>query len=81
MRPGIALIASANRLAPAEFRWRSEPYEFVADPPAIDLLTGGGDVRAAVDADASLGELVARFSGFEREFAERRRPALLPDYI
>jgi uncharacterized protein YbbC (DUF1343 family) len=78
---GIALIASAHRLAPAEFRWRTEPYEFVADPPAIDLLTGGGDVRAAVDADASLGQLVATFKGFEREFAERRRPALLPDYI
>jgi uncharacterized protein YbbC (DUF1343 family) len=78
---GIALIASAHRLAPAEFRWRTEPYEFVADPPAIDLLTGGGDVRRAVDADASLGDLVATFSGFERDFAERRRPALLPDYI
>jgi uncharacterized protein YbbC (DUF1343 family) len=78
---GIALIASAHRLAPAEFRWRTEPYEFVADPPAIDLLTGGGDVRRAVDANASLGDLVATFSGFEREFAERRRPALLADYI
>jgi uncharacterized protein YbbC (DUF1343 family) len=78
---GIALIASAHRLAPAEFRWRTEPYEFVADPPAIDLLTGGGDVRRAVDANASLGELVATFNPFEREFAELRRPALLPDYL
>ena len=78
---GIALIATAHRLAPAEFRWRTEPYEFVADPPAIDLLTGGGEVRRAVDANASLGELVATFGPFEREFAERRRPALLPDYI
>ena len=78
---GIALIASAQRLAPAEFRWRTEPYEFVADPPAIDLLTGGGDVRRTVDTKASLGELVATFSPFEREFAERRRPALLSDYL
>ena len=58
-----------------------EPYEFVADPPAIDLLTGGGDVRRAVDADGSLGELVATFAPFERAFAERRRPALLADYL
>jgi len=53
----------------------------VADPPAIDLLTGGGDVRRTVDTKASLGELVATFSPFEREFAERRRPALLSDYL
>ena len=78
---GIALIASAHRLAPAEFRWRTEPYEFVADPPAIDLLTGGGDVRRTVDGNTSLGELVATFAPFEREFAELRRPALLPDYL
>ena len=78
---GIALIASAQRLAPAEFRWRTEPYEFVADPPAIDLLTGGGDVRRAVDAKAPLGELIATFARFEREFAEQRRPALLLDYL
>ena len=78
---GIALIASAHRLAPAEFRWRTEPYEFVADPPAIDLLTGGGDVRRTVDGNASLGDLVATFAPFEREFAELRRPALLPDYL
>jgi len=78
---GIALIASAHRLAPAEFRWRTEPYEFVADPPAIDLLSGGGDVRRTVDANASLGELIASFAPFEREFAEQRRPALLRDYL
>jgi uncharacterized protein YbbC (DUF1343 family) len=78
---GIALIASAHRLAPAEFRWRTEPYEFVAEPPAIDLLTGGGDVRRTVDANAPLGELVGTFAPFEREFAQHRRPALLPDYL
>jgi uncharacterized protein YbbC (DUF1343 family) len=77
---GIALIATARRLAPADFRWRSEPYEFVADPPAIDLLTGGGDVRRAIDANGSLGELVATFAPFEQAFAERRRPALMSDY-
>jgi uncharacterized protein YbbC (DUF1343 family) len=78
---GIALIASAHRLAPDAFRWRTEPYEFVADPPAIDLLTGGGEVRRTVDANAPLDQLVASFAPFEREFAERRRPALLADYL
>ncbi len=78
---GIALIASAHRLAPAEFRWRTEPYEFVADPPAIDLLTGGAEVRHAVDANAPLGDLLATFGAFERAFADHRRLALLADYL
>jgi uncharacterized protein YbbC (DUF1343 family) len=78
---GIALIATARRLAPADFHWRSEPYEFVADPPAIDLLTGGGDVRRAVDANGSLRELIATFGPFEQAFAERRRPALISNYL
>ncbi len=78
---GIALIATARRLAPADFRWRSEPYEFVADPPAIDLLTGNGDVRRAVDAKGSLRDLVASLAPFEQAFAERRRPALISDYL
>jgi uncharacterized protein YbbC (DUF1343 family) len=78
---GIALIATARRLAPADFCWRTEPYEFVADPPAIDLLTGSDDVRRAIDAGGSLAELVATFAPFEQAFAERRRPALIADYL
>jgi uncharacterized protein YbbC (DUF1343 family) len=75
---GLALLATARRLAPDDFRWRTEPYEFVADPPAIDLLTGSDDVRRAIDAGGSLADLAATFAPFERAFAEHRRPALLP---
>jgi uncharacterized protein YbbC (DUF1343 family) len=78
---GIALLATAKRLAPHDFRWRTEPYEFVADPPAIDLLTGSAEVRLTIDGDkGSIGALVAGFAPFEQAFAERRRAALLPDY-
>lgn len=77
---GIALLATARRLAPADFRWRTEPYEFVADPPAIDLLTGSADVRKTIDGGASVGELVASFAPFEGAFAEHRRAALIADY-
>jgi uncharacterized protein YbbC (DUF1343 family) len=79
-RTGVALLAAARRLAPDGFRWRVEPYEFVADPPAIDLLTGSDDVRRGIEAGASLADLESSFVGFEREFAERRRPALIRDY-
>jgi uncharacterized protein YbbC (DUF1343 family) len=79
-RTGLALLSSARDEAPAEFRWRSEPYEFVADPPAIDLLTGSDAARRGIDAGASLDELVAGFAAFEDAFSERRGPHLLPEY-
>lgn len=77
---GIALLATARRLAPADFGWRTEPYEFVADRPAIDLLTGGDEVRGAIEANLGLREIAAAMEPFERAFVERRRPALLPEY-
>ncbi len=52
---GIALLATARRLAPDDFRWRTEPYEFVADPPAIDLLTGSAEVRLTIEGDGKAG--------------------------
>jgi uncharacterized protein YbbC (DUF1343 family) len=86
-RTGIALLLTARAQAPEHFRWRTERYEFVSDPIAIDLLTGGDVVRKAVDQSgqggqggqtaATLAELTASFAPFEREFAERRRPHLL----
>jgi uncharacterized protein YbbC (DUF1343 family) len=78
---GLALIAAARTLAPDQFRWRSEPYEFVADPPAIDLLTGSDEARRAIDAGADVRDLAAAYAPFERAFAQHRRPALLPDYV
>jgi uncharacterized protein YbbC (DUF1343 family) len=77
---GVALIAAARRLSPGDFRWRTEPYEFVADPPAIDLLTGDDRVRRAIDGGASVADVLAEDAGFERTFAEVRRPALVADY-
>jgi uncharacterized protein YbbC (DUF1343 family) len=77
---GIALLATARRLAPADFRWRTEPYEFVADRPAIDLLTGGDWIRGAVERNAPAEEIAASMAPFERAFAEHRRPALLAEY-
>jgi uncharacterized protein YbbC (DUF1343 family) len=79
-RMGVALIAAARKLGGDDFRWRTEPYEFVADPPAIDLLTGSAEVRTAIDAGAALADIEATFVPFERSFAELRQPALMPEY-
>jgi uncharacterized protein YbbC (DUF1343 family) len=79
-RAGLALLAAARAEAPADFRWRTEPYEFVADPPAIDLLTGSSAARRAIEEGVSLEELAAGFVSFERAFGERRAPHLLREY-
>jgi uncharacterized protein YbbC (DUF1343 family) len=79
-RAGLALLAAARAEAPAEFRWRTETYEFVSDPPAIDLLTGSGAARRAIEAGAGVAELATAFEPFERAFADHRRPHLQPEY-
>jgi uncharacterized protein YbbC (DUF1343 family) len=78
-RTGIALLHVARELAPAEFAWRTEPYEFVKGPPAIDLLTGSGAVRTAIDEGRPFEEIIAPFAAYESEFSAQRAPFLLYD--
>jgi molybdopterin-guanine dinucleotide biosynthesis protein B len=66
-------------MAPRDFRWRTEPYEF--DPrPAIDLLTGSSSFRETVDAGRDIGPEVDRHAAGARSFRARRsRHLLYPD--
>lgn len=48
-RTGIALLVAVKSLWPNDFTWRTDPYEFRDDVPAIDLLAGTPLVRAAID--------------------------------
>jgi len=74
---GVAVLRALRALGGEAFRWRTERYEFVADRPAIDLLTGGDDVRLGIEAGASLVELRATWKASEAAFAERRQSSLL----
>lgn len=76
-RTGVAVLLALKAEAPDLFAWRHEPYEFVTDRPAIDLLTGGTEVREAVDAGARLDDIAAGWREGEREFVEQRRELLL----
>ncbi|MEC7640664.1 MAG: DUF1343 domain-containing protein [Nitrospinota bacterium] len=42
---GVAVIMTIATLYPNEFAWRTDSYEFVEDPPAIDLLYGNSQLR------------------------------------
>ncbi|MBT3182038.1 MAG: DUF1343 domain-containing protein [Deltaproteobacteria bacterium] len=47
---GLTFIWLANKLYKDKgFEWRKDPYEFVTDKPAIDLLTGSDVFRSNID--------------------------------
>jgi len=50
------LLGAARAQLGAAMAWRTEAYEYVADRPAIDLLTGGPELRAAIDQGAPLDD-------------------------
>jgi uncharacterized protein YbbC (DUF1343 family) len=76
-RTGVAVLRELWSLGAGAFRWRTEPYEFVADRLAIDLLTGGEGVRRGIERGLPLEEIFAGWLPAERAFSERRRPHLL----
>jgi uncharacterized protein YbbC (DUF1343 family) len=74
---GVAFLSAVRRLWPDEFAWRTRPYEFVDDRPAIDLLTGSSRLRTAIDGGAALPELAATWAEAERRWRDERSPFLL----
>ncbi|MBW2507158.1 MAG: DUF1343 domain-containing protein [Deltaproteobacteria bacterium] len=73
----IRMLAAALPSLPPGSRWRTEKYEFVSDRPAIDLLTGGPELRTAIDEAAPVDELLAREARGAAEFDGQRRAAWL----
>jgi uncharacterized protein YbbC (DUF1343 family) len=76
-RAGLACVLHARGQDAARFAWRTEPYEFVADALAFDLLCGSDRERRGLEAGASLAELARAFAPEERAFERRRRGYLL----
>ncbi|MGB8331275.1 MAG: DUF1343 domain-containing protein [Polyangiales bacterium] len=73
----LRLLAAALPALSAGDRWRTETYEFVSDRPAIDLLTGGPEFRAAIDANAELDDILVEEARGAASFDEERRAAWL----
>jgi uncharacterized protein YbbC (DUF1343 family) len=77
VRTGLAVLAALRDLSGDAFAWRREPYEFVADKPAIDLLFGSDRERLALDARTPAREISRAWEAEEEAFRQRRRPYLL----
>jgi uncharacterized protein YbbC (DUF1343 family) len=73
----LRCIAAVRKQAGEDMKWRTEPYEFVSDPPAIDLLTGGPEFRTAVDAGTGLEEIIEAENRGAAAFTESRSVDLL----
>lgn len=76
-RCGVALLQTLFSVAPDAFGWRAEPYEFVGDVPAIDLLTGSATFRERLEAGADLGSWIDGWRADEAAFRDERRADLL----
>lgn len=76
VRTGLAVLVEMRRQDPGRFAWRTETYEFVDDPIAIDLLFGSDRERLAIEAGAEWREIAAAWEPEERAFADRRRGVL-----
>lgn len=73
----LRLIAAAAEQLGEAFAWRPDPYEFVGDIPAIDLLTGGPEYREAVDSGGPIEEVLAAEREGAKRYRERRREWLI----
>lgn len=71
-KTGVAIIQSLKQVAPELFQWRTDPYEFVAEIPAMDLLCGSSQVRQAIEQNIPLEDIAKTWHPGEREFLERK---------
>jgi uncharacterized protein YbbC (DUF1343 family) len=69
-RCGIELIAAVSRVAPEQFSWRRQPYEFVSEHPAIDLLTGDTALRESLEKGETPIEWIESWALDVRQFRE-----------
>lgn len=73
----LIAATAAQPNARGRFAFRTESYEFVSDRPAIDLLTGGPELRTCIEQGAPIEDWLAMEARGAAEFAAQRRPYLL----
>ena len=74
---GMVTLQAAYRCDPESFGWRTEPYEFISDREAIDLLTGSTAYREALEADRPVHLLREGWAPELAGFMARRAGCLL----
>ena len=79
VRTSLMLLAAMREMSGDKFAWRTEVYEFVREPIAIDLLFGSGRERRHLEAGKPAAELPEAWRREEDAFLHRRHTVLLYD--
>lgn len=74
---GLVVLEAALHTAPEHLRWRTETYEFVDHPIAIDLLCGSHEARVGLESRIRPRDLVQRWAGELEAWQELRAECLL----
>jgi uncharacterized protein YbbC (DUF1343 family) len=77
VRTSLALLSTLRTMSGDHFKWRTEVYEFVRDPIAIDLLFGSSRERKAIEGGRTWNEIADLWRPEEIKFDERRHQAWL----
>jgi len=67
---GLHLLKTVHDLHPDDFGWRTDPYEFVSDVPALDLLTGSAAARSRLEQGDPLEPLLEEWRIAVKDFDE-----------
>ncbi len=71
------MIAAIRQHAGAAMEWRTEEYEYEKTRPAIDLLTGGPELRQLIDRNQPLDAWIEGQDAGARSFHQERAEDLL----
>ncbi len=74
---GVAFLRGVKHVCPEALHWRSQPYEFVDNTPAIDLLAGDDRLRLILEENLNPTDLFAEFSRELAGFEEVRQEVFL----
>jgi uncharacterized protein YbbC (DUF1343 family) len=77
VRTGLAVLATLRQAAGEHFAWRTEEYEFVRDPIAVDLLFGSDRERRGLESGHKWRDIATAWRPEESEWGERRAIALM----
>jgi len=74
----ISMLFFIKKLYPNDFSWRTEPYEFVNDRLAIDLLYGNSTLREAIESgNLSIKKLESSWEEDIKVFSSQREACLI----
>jgi uncharacterized protein YbbC (DUF1343 family) len=67
---GLELLRTIRQLNRERFAWRADPYEFVTDVPALDLLTGSAAAREILESGDDLRPMLEKWHEEVSEFED-----------